>query len=77
MSLPVYRVMIKDKDYEQLNSNIWSNRFVPGQLVIGGKRIPIRIRYRGGHTREYPKNPMKLEPPNIPTTLMLNMMTLP
>ncbi|ANY75869.1 spore coat protein CotH [Paenibacillus ihbetae] len=55
MPLPVYRVVIKDKDYEQLNSNIWSNRFVPGQLVVGRKKIPVRIRYRGGHTREYPK----------------------
>ncbi|MCV4230679.1 CotH kinase family protein [Virgibacillus sp. LDC1] len=61
MPLPVYRVTIKDKDYEQLKSNIWSNHFVPAQLVSGGKRIPIRIRYRGGHTREYPKKSYEIK----------------
>lgn len=61
MPLPLYRIIIKDKDYEQLKSNIWSDRFVPAQLVSGGTKIPIRIRYRGGHTRVYPKKSYEIK----------------
>lgn len=55
MGLPVYQVFINDKEYELLKSDIWSDSFVQAYMMRGRKRIPIRIRYRGGHTREYPK----------------------
>ncbi|GIO32518.1 MULTISPECIES: CotH kinase family protein [Paenibacillus] len=56
MGLPVYRIVIKDKDLKQMENNIWSDRFFPATLSSGnGSSQPIQIRYRGGHTREYPK----------------------
>lgn len=55
MGLPVYKVFIDDNEYEILKRDIWSDRFVQAYMQQGGRRIPIRIRYRGGHTREYPK----------------------
>ncbi|WP_054954734.1 CotH kinase family protein [Paenibacillus dakarensis] len=55
MGLPVYQIFINSKEHELLKSDIWSDSFVSAQMLQGGKRIPIRIRYRGGHTREYPK----------------------
>ncbi|MEI0736399.1 CotH kinase family protein [Paenibacillus sp. JTLBN-2024] len=56
MGLPVYRIAIKDKDLKQMENHIWSDRFFPATLSNGnGSPQAIRIRYRGGHTREYPK----------------------
>ncbi|UNK18628.1 CotH kinase family protein [Paenibacillus sp. N3/727] len=55
MGLPVYQVFINNKEFELLKSDIWSDSFVQAQMLHGRKRVPIRIRYRGGHTREYPK----------------------
>ncbi|WP_152399547.1 CotH kinase family protein [Paenibacillus cellulositrophicus] len=55
MGLPVYRIELKDSAMKKLESNIWSDSFVSGTMSMDGRRTPIRIRYRGGHTREYPK----------------------
>ncbi|MEC0241115.1 CotH kinase family protein [Paenibacillus dokdonensis] len=55
MGLPVYRIVIKEKDLKQMESQIWSDRFVPATMSNGSGSEPVRIRYRGGHTREYPK----------------------
>ncbi|MGR6542128.1 CotH kinase family protein [Paenibacillus tundrae] len=60
MGLPVYRITISSYEYEQLTSNIWSEQFVKGSMQMDGKRIPIRIRYRGGHTRGYPKKSFEI-----------------
>lgn len=55
MGLPIYRVFINNREHALLERDIWSERFVQASMLLGGKRFPIRIRYRGGHTREYPK----------------------
>ncbi|MCM3129128.1 CotH kinase family protein [Paenibacillus provencensis] len=55
MALPIYRITIPDKEHEELKADIWSNRFVSGQMNVDHKQLPIRVRYRGGHTREYEK----------------------
>lgn len=55
MTLPVYHIHVSANEYQQLTSNIWSETFVNGTMHIDGKQLPIRIRYRGGHTRAYVK----------------------
>lgn len=48
-------LMIGDKEQSELQKNVWSDKFVTAYLVGQDKRVPVKIRYRGGHTREYPK----------------------
>lgn len=55
MALPIYQIFINHREQALLKRDIWSERFVHASMLLGGKRIPIGIRYRGGHTREYPK----------------------
>ncbi|MGN7359679.1 CotH kinase family protein [Paenibacillus sp. SAF-054] len=55
MGLPVYRIVIKEKDLQQMKSHIWSDQFVPATFSEGSGSEAVQIRYRGGHTREYPK----------------------
>ncbi|NMO97191.1 spore coat protein CotH [Paenibacillus lemnae] len=47
--------MIEDRKREWLNKHIWSEQFVEAHILYKEKKFPVRIRYRGGHTREYPK----------------------
>lgn len=63
MGLPIYRIEIKDTDMKQLQSDIWSDTFVTAVMSTGGNKIPIRIRYRGGHTREYSKKSYEIRTP--------------
>lgn len=60
MGLPVYRIAVPAQEYQQLTSNIWSEQLVKGSIQMDGKQIPIRIRYRGGHTRGYPKKSFEI-----------------
>jgi len=53
--LPARQIVISEEHLALLNENVWSDAYVPASLVSGGKKESIRIRYRGGHTREYPK----------------------
>ncbi|XOK59316.1 CotH kinase family protein [Paenibacillus elgii] len=53
--LPVRHVLIGEPQLKQLQKNVWSNRFVQGSMVSEGTKKEIRVRYRGGHTRDYPK----------------------
>lgn len=54
--LPVRQLIIGTEALRKLQKNIWSETFVKAYMIGSeGKRIPIRIRYRGGHTRGYPK----------------------
>lgn len=54
--LPVRHVRIGTESLRTLQKNVWSEHYVQAWMEgSGGKRVPIRIRYRGGHTREYPK----------------------
>ncbi|MBO9598449.1 MAG: CotH kinase family protein [Cohnella sp.] len=39
----------------ELEKNLWKDRYVSAVLHDGERSAPVRIRYRGGHTRGYPK----------------------
>ncbi|WP_416291943.1 CotH kinase family protein [Paenibacillus illinoisensis] len=60
MALPVYHITVSDNEYQQLISDIWSDTFVSGTMLMDGKPLPIRIRYRGGHTRGYVKKSFEI-----------------
>ncbi|MCM3746812.1 CotH kinase family protein [Paenibacillus pasadenensis] len=53
--LPVRSILISAGSQAELAKDAWSRKFVPIQLTAGGMTTGARIRYRGGHTREYPK----------------------
>ncbi|MED5020747.1 CotH kinase family protein [Paenibacillus chibensis] len=61
MGLPVYRIVIKEKDLTQMERQIWSDKFVPASFTDGNGTQPVQIRYRGGHTREYPKRSYEIQ----------------
>ncbi|WP_433946543.1 CotH kinase family protein [Paenibacillus sp. SN-8-1] len=60
MGLPIYRIRMKNTEITQLNRDIWSKEFVHGELSIKGRSQPVRIRYRGEHTRDYPKKSFEI-----------------
>ncbi|MGO4529455.1 CotH kinase family protein [Paenibacillus sp. 2TAF8] len=60
MTLPVYHIHVSTNEYQRLTSNIWSETFVNGTMQMDGKQLPIRIRYRGGHTRAYVKKSFEI-----------------
>ncbi|QJC51359.1 spore coat protein CotH [Paenibacillus albicereus] len=53
--LAVRSIRISAQAQAELASDVWSRRHVPVQLTAGGRTDGARLRYRGGHTREYPK----------------------
>ena len=55
MSLPHFHIRIDPDRLRRLQSNVWSDRYIPASLVGPQGRKTIRIRYRGNHTRDYPK----------------------
>ncbi len=55
MDLPVRQIVIEEDELRQLDHNVWNNKFVDAFMIVGGFREPIKLRYRGGHTRDYPK----------------------
>jgi spore coat protein H len=55
MSLPVRHIIIEERQLHTLQKNVWSDEFVEAQLKTSGCLVPIKLRYRGGHTRNYPK----------------------
>ncbi|WP_442604083.1 CotH kinase family protein [Paenibacillus sp. KN14-4R] len=55
MVLPVYHIKVSQNVLAQLQKDVWSNTFVPAFIMKNGRSESIRIRYRGGHTRDYPK----------------------
>ncbi|MEK0314471.1 CotH kinase family protein [Cohnella sp. 56] len=56
MPLPVVQLHITERHAAELENNLWNGRFVPAQTREWGKRTTrIGVRYRGGHTRAYPK----------------------
>ncbi|MFC4306215.1 CotH kinase family protein [Cohnella boryungensis] len=38
-----------------MEKNLWNDLYVPGTMTTNGKKTSISVRYRGGHTRSYPK----------------------
>lgn len=55
MDLPVRQLVVEEDQQKQLNHNVWSDKFVSAYIIANGVKEPIRLRYRGGHTRDYPK----------------------
>ncbi|MEB3100077.1 CotH kinase family protein [Ferviditalea candida] len=55
MGLPFRHIVIQHDEQMALEENIWSPKYVNAYLLKGNVREPIQLRYRGGHTREYPK----------------------
>ncbi|RKP54502.1 spore coat protein CotH [Cohnella endophytica] len=55
LPLPVRALVISETAIRQLENNLWNDKYVKGNIVTNGKTMPISIRYRGGHTRNYPK----------------------
>lgn len=60
MSLPVRHITIRDQQWEQLQEDVWSRRFVDAYLLNDRSRERIKLRFRGGHTREYPKRSFEM-----------------
>ncbi|RKN85276.1 CotH kinase family protein [Paenibacillus ginsengarvi] len=55
MALPEYAITIGAAETKRMAKNIWNGTFVRGFLLYNNLQVPMRIRYRGGHTRNYPK----------------------
>ncbi|PYI52095.1 CotH kinase family protein [Paenibacillus flagellatus] len=55
MALAEYDIVIGAYERKLMQKHIWDGTFVKAQLLYEGKKVPIRVRYRGGHTRDYPK----------------------
>ncbi|MDF2960727.1 MAG: spore coat protein CotH [Paenibacillus sp.] len=55
MDLVTRNISISQNQLEKLQKNVWSQNYVKAYMVIQGRKEPIKLRYRGGHTREYPK----------------------
>ncbi|MBO9610846.1 MAG: CotH kinase family protein [Paenibacillaceae bacterium] len=55
MELPAVHIVIRSAQWAELERNVWSDKFVDAALLAWGKPEAIRLRYRGGHTRDYPK----------------------
>lgn len=55
MPLPVRKLQIGNEQLQNMERNLWNDRFVRAVMNTSGQSVPISVRYRGGHTREYPK----------------------
>lgn len=55
MTLPVYKFDLGAYEMKMMKKHIWDGTFVNARLHFKGKSFAARIRYRGGHTRNYPK----------------------
>ncbi|MEW9697851.1 CotH kinase family protein [Paenibacillus sp. SI8] len=53
--LPTRHLVIHDQQLALLNKDVWSDQFVNAFLISNGISESIKVRYRGGHTREYHK----------------------
>ncbi|MFC4599963.1 CotH kinase family protein [Cohnella hongkongensis] len=55
MPLPVRALRLSRKASRDLENNLWNDRYVPGRMNTNGLSAFVSVRYRGGHTRSYPK----------------------
>lgn len=55
MPLPVRQLLIGDEERLEMERQLWDDRFVRAFMPVNGQSVPVLVRYRGGHTREYPK----------------------
>ena len=76
MPLPVYRITIKDKDYEQLKAIFGQIILYPRSLMPVESEYPYVFATAEDIRANILRNPMKSKPRSIRITLMQNMMTL-
>lgn len=55
MSVPVRHLQIEQSAFKAMEKNIWSDRYAAARMTSEGRSAPVLVRYRGGHTRDYPK----------------------
>lgn len=55
MRIPIRSLTIAGNDLFSMERDLWKDRYVPGMLHTNGQSVPVKARYRGGHTRAYPK----------------------
>lgn len=55
MPLPVRIIRINESASNEMEKNLWNDRYVKAQMVTNGRTVSVSVRYRGGHTRNYPK----------------------
>ncbi|MFC4810779.1 CotH kinase family protein [Paenibacillus sp. GCM10023250] len=53
--LPTRKITIDEADLRRLQADVWSNEFAPVKLEMDGVTMDAQLRFRGGHTRSYPK----------------------
>jgi len=70
MALATRHLILEDNQLHKLEADVWSRDFVRGYLFSRGVREPVEVRYRGGHTRVYPKRSYEIVVRG--TTLHLN-----
>lgn len=47
---------VSERQLAEMERNLWTERFVPAAMQEGRRQpYPVQVRYRGGHTRAYPK----------------------
>ncbi|MBW5445059.1 spore coat protein CotH [Cohnella sp. CFH 77786] len=55
MALPVRTLKLSESADRELERNLWTDRYVTCAMRVNGQTERTMVRYRGGHTREYPK----------------------
>lgn len=55
MTLPVRALRISDSAIQTMENNLWNDRYVSAWMKTNGRSAAVSVRYRGGHTRAYPK----------------------
>lgn len=55
VDLLVRNILIQERQQRFLKENLWTDKFADAWYVSGGIPEPIKVRYRGGHTRDYKK----------------------
>ncbi|UKS29175.1 CotH kinase family protein [Paenibacillus sp. HWE-109] len=58
--IPTRHIVIQEQQLRKLNEDVWSKQYVNGVLISKGQRGAIKVRYRGGHTREYAKKSFEI-----------------
>ena len=55
MTIPIKELRLRASASIALEKNLWSNGYVAAMFHDGGRASHVKVRYRGGHTRGYPK----------------------
>jgi spore coat protein H len=55
MPLPARSLHIDEEKNYELERNLWNDQYVAATMRVNGQSSKALVRYRGGHTRTYPK----------------------